>query len=141
MKIYVINGPNLNLLGSREPQLYGNSSFETYFETLKTMFSEVELTYIQSNSECELINAIHEAGINNAGIVINAGAYTHTSLAIADALRSVTVPAIEVHVSQVFARESYRHVSKISASCVGSISGLGLTGYKAAIDFLMHSMQ
>lgn len=137
MQVYVINGPNLNLLGSREPELYGNSSFTDYLATLKTHFSTIEITFIQSNNEHELIDAIHEAGKKNAGIAINAGAFTHTSIAIADALKSVKVPAIEIHVSNVFARESFRHVSKISASCLGSICGLGLHGYKAAIDFLV----
>lgn len=138
MQVYIINGPNLNLLGSREPELYGKSSFEDYYKTLKAYFNTINISYKQSNNEEELINVIHEAGNNNACIVINAGAYTHTSLAIADALRSVKVPAIEVHVSHVFARESYRHVSKISASCIGSICGLGLYGYKAAIEYFIN---
>ena len=135
-KIIIINGPNLNLLGKREPEIYGTLTFEQYFETLKTQFSDVELFYFQSNHEGDLLDKIHEIGFSFDGIVINAGAYTHTSIAIADALAAVKTPAIEVHISNIHAREAFRHHSFLAAKCVGSIVGLGLKGYALAIEFL-----
>ena len=136
-KILIINGPNLNLLGKREPTVYGNTSFEQYFETLKVKFSEVELHYYQSNHEGALIDKIHEVGFDFDGIVLNAGGYTHTSIALADAISAVTTPVFEVHISNVHAREAFRHHSYIASRCKGSIVGLGLKGYDLAIAFLV----
>jgi 3-dehydroquinate dehydratase-2 len=137
MQVYIVNGPNLNLLGIREPEMYGQTSFSSFLNILRSECKDVEIHHIQSNAEHELIQAIHDAGKQNAnGIIINPGAFTHSSLAIADAIRAVNIPTIEVHVSHVFAREQARHVSKISSSCVGSISGLGLSGYRLALNFL-----
>ena len=136
-KILIINGPNLNLLGKREPTVYGNTSFEQYFETLKVKFSEVELHYYQSNHEGALIDKIHEVGFDFDGIVLNAGGYTHTSIALADAISAVTTPVLEVHISNVHAREAFRHHSYIASRCKGSIVGLGLKGYDLAIAFLV----
>jgi 3-dehydroquinate dehydratase-2 len=136
-QILIINGPNLNLLGKREPDIYGNRSFVDYLETLEAMFPDVQLRYFQSNHEGELLDKIHELGFTIDGIVINAGAYTHTSIAIADALSAVTAPTIEVHISNVHARESFRHHSYLSAKCKGVIVGLGLKGYEMAVRFLM----
>lgn len=133
-RIQIINGPNLNLLGKREPGVYGNSSFEEYYEQLHKLFPEVELYYFQSNIEGELINKIHETGFSFDGIVLNAGAYTHTSIAIADAIRSVTTPVIEVHISNVFKREEFRHHSYLSEVCKGCVIGLGLNSYRLAIQ-------
>ena len=135
-KIIIINGPNLNLLGKREPEIYGTLTFEQYFETLKTQFPDLELFYFQSNHEGDLLDKIHEIGFSFDGIVINAGAYTHTSIAIADALAAVKTPAIEVHISNIHAREAFRHHSFLAAKCVGSIVGLGLKSYALAIEFL-----
>ena len=137
MTIHIINGPNLNLLGKREPDVYGNQSFEDFFEKLKKEFAEVQLTYYQSNVEGELINNLHENGFKVDGIILNAGGYTHTSVAIADAVSAIKSPVVEVHISNVFAREEYRHVSLIAGKCVGSISGFGLDSYKLAIIGLM----
>ncbi len=137
MTIHIINGPNLNLLGKREPDVYGNQSFEDFFEKLKNEFPEVQLTYYQSNVEGELINDLHENGFKVDGIILNAGGYTHTSVAIADAVAAIKSPVVEVHISNVFAREEYRHVSLIAGKCVGSISGFGLNSYKLAIIGLM----
>jgi 3-dehydroquinate dehydratase-2 len=125
-KILILNGPNLNLLGKREPGVYGNQSFDDYFETLKSTFPEVELHYFQSNHEGALIDKIHEVGFTFDGIVINAGGYTHTSIALADALSAVTTPAVEVHISNIHARESFRHHSYLTSRCKGMICGLGL---------------
>ena len=136
-KILIINGPNLNLLGKREPTVYGNTSFEQYFETLKTKFTDVELHYYQSNHEGALIDKIHEVGFDFDGIVLNAGGYTHTSIALADAISAVTTPVLEVHISNVHAREAFRHHSYIASRCKGSIVGLGLKGYDLAIAFLV----
>ncbi|GAB1417226.1 type II 3-dehydroquinate dehydratase [Paludibacter sp.] len=133
-RIQIINGPNLNLLGKREPTVYGNQSFETYFEQLKANFPDVELFYFQSNIEGELVNKLHETGFEYDGIIINAGAYTHTSIAIADAIRSITTPVVEVHISNVFKRESYRHHSYLSEACKGCIVGFGLDSYRLAIE-------
>ncbi|MBO9612289.1 MAG: type II 3-dehydroquinate dehydratase [Dyadobacter sp.] len=134
-KILILNGPNLNLLGKREPGVYGNQSFEDYFETLKSIFSDVELHYFQSNHEGAMIDKIHEVGFSFDGIVINAGGYTHTSIALADALSSVTTPAVEVHISNIHARESFRHHSYLTSRCKGIIAGLGLKGYELAVRY------
>lgn len=134
MKILVLNGPNLNLLGVREKSIYGKESFERYFEQLKEAYSAHELHYIQSNSEGVLIDAIHEYGFDCDGIVLNAGGYTHTSVALADAIAAVTSPVIEVHISNVHAREDFRKVSMIAPSCKGSISGFGLDSYRLALE-------
>lgn len=133
MNILIINGPNLNLLGKREPELYGNVAFESYFETLQREFIGEKLHYFQSNSEGEIIDKIHEVGFSFDGIVLNAGAYTHTSLAIADAIAGVNTPVIEVHISNVHARESIRHCSMMAKNCKGVIAGFGLLSYKLAI--------
>ncbi|MDX9747311.1 MAG: type II 3-dehydroquinate dehydratase [Paludibacter sp.] len=132
-RIQIINGPNLNLLGKREPGVYGSQSFDEYLTTLKAIFPQMTIDYFQSNSEGELIDRIQEAGFSADGIVLNAGAYTHTSIAIADAIRAVSAPVIEVHISNVFSRESFRHHSYLSAVCKGSISGFGLDSYRLAL--------
>lgn len=131
-KILIINGPNLNLLGKREPEIYGDVSFEQYVESLKKD-TEFELSYFQSNHEGDIIDQIHNAKVS--GIILNAGAYTHTSLAIADAIKGVDTPVVEVHISNVFAREEIRHHSMIAPNCVGSISGFGLTSYALALQY------
>ena len=134
MKIQIINGPNLNLLGMREPDIYGSSSFVDYFEKLKASYPEAELHYFQSNVEGEIINKIHETGFDYDGIILNAGGYTHTSVAIRDAIKSVKTPVIEVHISNVHAREEFRHQSMISAVCAGVIAGFGLNSYNLGIE-------
>lgn len=139
MKIQIINGPNLNLLGKREPEIYGNETFEDYFENLQKRFPQVELHYFQSNVEGELINKIHEIGFTFDSILLNAGGYTHTSVAISDALSGVTTPALEVHISNIYKREEFRHKSIISKSCVGMISGLGLKGYELGVLYFLNS--
>jgi len=136
MKIIIINGPNLNLLGKREPEVYGQTSFESYFTDLEKAFPQIELSYYQSNVEGELINKLHEVGFSYDGIIINAGGYTHTSVALADAVSAITTPVVEVHISNIFAREEYRHVSLISKHCVGIISGFGLKSYELALKSL-----
>ncbi|WP_373521540.1 type II 3-dehydroquinate dehydratase [Aquiflexum sp.] len=138
MKILIINGPNLNLLGKREPEIYGSTSFEDYFETLKTKFSDLELYYFQSNIEGEIIDKIHEVGFDFDAILINAGGYTHTSVAISDAIAGVTTPVLEVHISNIYKREEFRHKSIITKECVGMISGLGLKGYELGIQFFLN---
>jgi 3-dehydroquinate dehydratase II len=135
-KILILNGPNLNLLGKREPTLYGHLDFETYFEDLKAQFSDLSLFYFQSNHEGALIDKIHEVGFSFDGIVINAGGLTHTSVALADALGGVTTPAVEVHISNIHAREAFRHHSYLSPKCKGMICGLGLKGYALALEWL-----
>ena len=137
MKIQIINGPNLNLLGKREPDVYGNTSFEEYLESLKKLFPEVEIHYYQSNVEGELINKIHEVGFSFDAILLNAGGYTHTSVAISDAIAGVTTPVLEVHISNIYKREEFRHKSIISKSCIGMISGLGLKGYELGIRYFL----
>ena len=132
-KIIIINGPNLNLLGKREPETYGDKSFDSYLKELVVAFPNVELTSFQSNVEGEIINKIQETGFSLDGIVLNAGGYTHTSIAIADAVASVETPVIEVHISNVYAREEYRHQSLMAKSCRGVIAGFGLDSYKMAI--------
>jgi 3-dehydroquinate dehydratase-2 len=133
MKIAIINGPNLNLLGKREPEVYGSRSFDDYLIELKQIFSNVDLHYYQSNVEGELINEIQRVGFEYDGIVLNPGGYTHTSVALGDAIASITTPVIEVHISNVHAREDFRKLSHISGKSVGSIFGLGLKGYELAI--------
>lgn len=133
-KILIINGPNLNLLGKREPTVYGNDSFEDYLKQLREKYPQCEIDYYQSNVEGELINKIHEVGFSYDGIILNAGAYTHTSIALHDAIKAVTTPVIEVHISNVHARESFRHVSMISAACKGIVIGFGLESYRLALE-------
>jgi 3-dehydroquinate dehydratase-2 len=133
MKIQIINGPNLNLLGTREPGVYGNSSFNDYLNELKTMFPNIQIDYFQSNIEGELIDKIQETGFSYNGIILNAGGYTHTSVAIHDAIKAVSSPVVEVHISNVHAREEFRHQSMISAVCVGVIAGFGMDSYRLAI--------
>lgn len=133
MKIIIINGPNLNLLGKREPEIYGGETFEDYFEKLKQHFPDIDLEYFQSNIEGELISRIQEVGFSYDGIILNAGAYTHTSIGIGDAVKGVTTPVIEVHISNVAAREPFRHDSYISSGAKGVIFGFGLSGYDLAI--------
>ncbi len=133
-RIQIINGPNLNLLGKREPSIYGDQSFEAFLDNLKTLYPQVELTYFQSNVEGEIVNKIQEVGFDYDGIIINAGAYTHTSIAIADAIRAIKTPAIEVHISNVYQREAYRHQSYLSEVCKGCILGFGLDSYRLAIE-------
>lgn len=137
-KIQIINGPNLNLLGRREPGVYGSRSFDDYLEELRTKFPDVQLDYFQSNHEGDLIDSIHACGFEADGIVLNAGAYTHTSIALHDALRAVTAPAVEVHISNVHAREEFRHHSLISAACRGVICGFGLDSYRLAVEALIN---
>lgn len=134
MKLLILNGPNLNLLGTRETSIYGNQSFAAYFETLKSKYPKIELHYFQSNVEGELINKLHEVGFSFDGILFNAGGYTHTSVALRDAIAGITTPVIEVHISNVFAREEFRHVSLIAPKCKGSISGFGMDSYRLAIE-------
>ena len=137
MKIQIINGPNLNLLGKREPEIYGSQSFDTYFELLKLNYPSIELDYFQSNIEGDLIDKIHEVGFEYDGIVLNAGAYTHTSIALGDAIKAICTPVIEVHISNVYSREEFRRISHISSSCLGIISGFGMNSYSLAIDSII----
>ena len=137
--ILIINGPNLNLLGKREPGVYGNQSFEDYFQVLKNKYPEATLEYFQSNHEGVLIDKIHETGFSYNGIVINAGAYTHTSVAIADAIRAVTTPVVEVHISNIHKREAFRHHSFLSEACKGCIVGFGLDSYRLAIESILNA--
>ncbi|WP_207421029.1 type II 3-dehydroquinate dehydratase [Desertivirga brevis] len=134
MKIQILNGPNLNLLGTREKSIYGEKSFDSYFEELKSKYLDIELEYFQSNIEGELINKIHETGFSYDGIIFNAGAYTHTSLAIADAIAAIKTPVIEVHISNVYSREEFRHKSMMARNCKGVITGFGLDSYRLAIE-------
>lgn len=133
MKIIIINGPNLNLLGKRETSIYGSESFETYYESLKNLFPEINFTYYQSNIEGEIVGKIHEFGFNCDGIILNAGAYTHTSVAIRDAVAGVTTKTIEVHISNTLTREDFRHKSIIGPVCKGCIMGFGLDSYRLAV--------
>ena len=137
MKILLINGPNLNLLGVREKSIYGNTSFETYFQTLRNRFPDIEMEYFQSNIEGELINKIHENGFNCDGIILNAGGYTHTSVAIRDAVSGIKTPVIEVHISNILTRENFRHESIIGPACLGSIMGFGLDSYRLGIESII----
>jgi 3-dehydroquinate dehydratase-2 len=134
MKILIINGPNLNLLGTREPEVYGSESFESYFETLQNQFNTIELSYFQNNIEGELISKLQEVGFSFDGIILNAGAYTHTSIGIADAIKAITTPVVEVHISNTFSRETFRHQSFISPHAKGVIIGFGLKSYALALQ-------
>ena len=138
MKILIINGPNINLLGKREPAIYGSQSFDDYLVELKQAYPQVEFEYFQSNIEGEMINKIHQIGFDYDGIVLNAGAYTHTSIALQDAIRAVTSPVIEVHISNVHAREEFRHRSMISCACLGVIAGFGMDSYRLAVEALLN---
>ncbi|MFZ6051166.1 type II 3-dehydroquinate dehydratase [Halocola ammonii] len=137
-KIHIINGPNLNLLGKREPEIYGSEPFEGFLDRLKKELPNVGFDYFQSNVEGQIINKLHEVGFEkDSGIILNAAGYSHTSVAIADAIAAIEVPVVEVHISNVFARESFRHNSMIAPACAATISGMGLYGYRAAADFLL----
>lgn len=138
MKLLIINGPNLNLLGVREKSIYGSESFENYLEKLKTRYPDVDLAYFQSNIEGELINKLHQEGFSADGIILNAGGYTHTSIALADAISAITSPVMEVHISNIYARESFRHHSYLSSRCKGVICGLGMEGYRLAIEYFLN---
>ena len=135
----IINGPNLNLLGTREKSVYGEQTFEDYFQKLKSKYSDVTLEYFQSNVEGELINKIQEVGFTHDGILLNAGGYTHTSVAISDAIAAVDTAVVEVHISNIFAREEFRHISLLSKNCVGIISGFGLDSYQLALESVLLS--
>ena len=137
MKILILNGPNLNLLGVREKSIYGGKSFEEYFETLHAKYPNIELSYFQSNTEGVIIDKLHEVGFSHDGIVLNAGAYTHTSVAIADAIAAINTPVVEVHISNVHERESFRHHSHLSKNCKGVILGFGLDSYRLGIESLL----
>ncbi len=134
MKLIIINGPNLNLLGVREPSVYGNKSFTEFLEELRKKISSIHLDHFQSNVEGELINKLHEVGFTYDGIILNAGGYTHTSVAIADAISAIKTPVIEVHISNIYAREEFRHHSLIAGKCKGSISGFGMNSYSLAVE-------
>jgi 3-dehydroquinate dehydratase II len=135
MKVAIINGPNLNLLGKREPHIYGTENFEDYFLHLKKRFLHLKLDYFQSNHEGEIIDRLHEIGFDYKGIIINAGAYSHTSIAIADAISAISTPVIEVHISNLHQREPFRHHSHLTKSCIGIISGLGMQSYDLAVEY------
>ncbi len=139
MQIGIINGPNLNLLGTREPEIYGLQTFDSFMEELKMKFPQVSFSYFQSNVEGELIDKIQEFGLSHNAIILNAGGYTHTSVAIGDAISSVKSPVIEVHISNIAARESFRSINHISAKCIGTITGLGLKGYELAVNWFLLS--
>ena len=140
MKISIINGPNLNLLGKREPDKYGAVSFDDYLKSLKSLYPEIVFEYYQSNVEGELINEIQKRGFSSDGIILNAGGYTHTSVAIADAIASVKTPVVEVHITNIAAREDFRHTSLIAPSCTGTISGFGLDSYRLAVEALINKL-
>ncbi len=137
MKVQIINGPNINLLGKREPGIYGSRSFEDYLVELRQAYPDVEMDYYQSNCEGELIDKIQEVGFTVDGIILNAGAYTHTSIALQDAIRAISSPVIEVHISNVHQREEFRHRSMISCACIGVICGFGLDSYRLAVEALL----
>jgi 3-dehydroquinate dehydratase II len=137
MKVLIINGPNLNLLGRREPEKYGHASFEEYLSILKSRYPGVGISYFQSNIEGEIINEIHKSGFSHDGIILNAGGYTHTSVAITDAISAVTAPVVEVHITNILSREEFRHTSLIGRNCKGSISGFGLDSYRLAVEALI----
>lgn len=136
MKIQIINGPNLNLLGKRETSIYGSQSFDELLATLKSKFTNVTLDYYQSNVEGEIVNKLHEVGFSYDGIILNAGAYTHTSVAIHDAIAGIKTPVVEVHISNVYAREEFRHKSLITSKCAGMLTGFGMDGYTMAVHYL-----
>lgn len=137
MKIAILNGPNLNLLGKREPGIYGNNSFEEFLSMVQEKYKNIDFLYRQSNVEGELVNFLQEAGFSYDGILLNAGAYTHTSVAIRDAIAAIETPVIEIHISNVYAREEFRHTSLIAPKCVGSICGLGLKGYELGVQYFL----
>lgn len=139
MRLIIINGPNLNLLGKREPEVYGADTFEDYFTTLRSKYPNIELTYYQSNIEGELIDKLHEVGFNYDGIILNAAAYTHTSVGIGDAVKGIETPVVEVHISNVHAREEFRHTSFIAPNAKGVLFGFGLKGYELAIQSFLES--
>ena len=139
MKIIIINGPNLNLLGKRETSLYGSRTFEDFFSELRSKFPQVDLQYFQSNVEGELINKLHETGFSSAGIILNAGGYTHTSVALSDAVAAIKAPVVEVHITNIYAREEYRQKSLISKYCKAVIAGMGLQGYEFALQWLLQN--
>lgn len=141
MTIVIINGPNLNLLGIREPEKYGNQSFDLYLDSLRTRYPKVNFVYFQSNVEGEIIDCIQQYGFSAHGIVLNAGGYSHTSVAIADAVAAVTAPVVEVHITNIYSREPERHFSLLHSACRGIIAGFGLDSYRLAIDFLIHNRQ
>ncbi|MBC7745472.1 MAG: type II 3-dehydroquinate dehydratase [Flavobacterium sp.] len=134
MKVQIINGPNLNLLGVREQSIYGNQSFDNYLEELRIKFSIIEIDYYQSNIEGEIINKLHETGFSFDGIILNAGGYTHTSIAIADAIAAIKTPVVEVHISNIYSREEYRHLSLTGKNCKGVLTGFGLDGYRLGLE-------
>lgn len=136
MRIQIINGPNLNLLGRREPSVYGSESFEDYLAVLQSAYPDVEMAYYQSNVEGELVNKLQEVGFSCDGIILNAGAYTHTSVALHDCIRAIDVPVVEVHISNIYAREDFRHMSLISAACAGVVCGFGMDSYRLALEAL-----
>ncbi len=136
-RILILNGPNLNLLGTREPNVYGNTTFDVFFNTLKNTYPNVLFTYLQTNVEGELINALHNAINNVDAVLINPGGYSHTSVAIADAISAVALPVLEIHISNIHARENYRHHTLTGSMCIGVISGLGLRGYALGVDYLL----
>ena len=137
MQVQIINGPNLNLLGSREPGIYGEESFSEFLDRLKSDYPNIEISYFQSNVEGEIINQLHETGFSYDGIILNAGGYTHTSVAIRDAIKAIKTPVVEVHISNVYAREEFRHKSMLTAVCMGVIAGFGLDSCKLAIESLL----
>lgn len=137
MKIAIINGPNLNLLGKREVDIYGSESFESYLEKLRSAYTNIEISYFQSNVEGELINEVQRVGFSYDGLIINPGGYTHTSIALGDAIAAITTPVVEVHISNIFGREDFRKLSHVSGKAKGVISGLGLKGYKLALEFFL----
>lgn len=139
MRIQIINGPNINLLGKREPEIYGHETFEDYLQRLRTTYPQLQIDYFQSNIEGELIDKIHEVGFDNVGVILNAGAYTHTSIALHDAIKAITAPVIEVHISNVHKREEFRHKSMISCACSGIICGFGLDSYRLGIEALVNN--
>ncbi|MCA1756550.1 MAG: 3-dehydroquinate dehydratase [Bacteroidales bacterium] len=139
MRVAIINGPNLNLLGSREKDIYGGESFEDYLEKLGVWFPDIRFSYFQSNIEGELVNYLHKAASECDGVIMNAGGYTHTSVAIGDAVKAIDVPVVEVHISNILAREDYRHISLIAPACRGSLFGFGLAGYRLAAEYFSNS--
>lgn len=141
MHLHIINGPNLNLIGQRETNIYGITSIEDFIDELRQKYSSIKITYFQSNIEGLLIDNLHEVGFTVNGIILNAGGYTHTSVALADAIASIKSPVVEVHISNIFAREDYRHVSLIAGKCKGSISGFGLNSYRLAVDAFLINQQ
>lgn len=138
MNIQIINGPNLNLLGKREPDVYGNQTFDTFYAELQKRFPAVTFAYYQSNVEGELINKLHETGFAADAIILNAGAYTHTSIALHDAIASIKTPVVEVHISNIYAREEFRHTSLITSKCAGLITGFGMEGYALAVQWAVN---